>query len=218
MASASARKMISYQKNSGGAGFKRWPMEILAQQIALSTNQMDSQEGIGFVFRASMNTLQLEFGWANHFLAHQHKIVTKTITPTSTTSIQSNAVATSILSINGGWTPPKQRDANIHIGNLSVFTEADLSAHELCLFHQTFQALQVTTLADIVEPSGKYIRMSSFQCTAAVSSPYSWPIRKTMIMMEHKGVCNQFHVKLHPTQLEILKQDFIPIYSIIRKI
>ena len=77
-------------------------MEILVQQTALLTNQMDSQEWIGFVLRASMNTSQLEFGWVTHFLAHQHTIITDAITPTWITSIQSNAVATSILSINEG--------------------------------------------------------------------------------------------------------------------
>ena len=135
-----------------------------------------------------MNSSQLEFGRPTHFPAHKHKIVTNTITPTWITSIQSNAVATSILSINGGWTPPKKRDGDIHIGDLPEFTEADLSAHELRLFHQTFQALQVTTLTGIVDASGKYIRMSSFQCTFATLSPYSWPIRKTTITREHKAV------------------------------
>ena len=59
--------------------------------------------------------------------------------------------------------------------------EDDLSDHELHLFHQTLQALQVTTLVDI-------IRVSSFNCKAATLSPYSWPLRKTTITREHKDV------------------------------
>ena len=102
-----------------------------------------------------MNTSQLEFGRAKHFLEYQHKIITNTITPTWITSIQSNAVAKSLLSIHGGWTPPKQREGDIHIGDLSEYTEMELSTHDLRLFHQTFQALQVTTLADIVDACQK---------------------------------------------------------------
>ena len=135
-----------------------------------------------------MNNSQLEFSWATHFLTHQPKIVTNTITPTWITSIQSNTIATSILSINFGWTSPKQRFGNIHISDLPEFTEADLSDHELRLFHQTFQALQVTTLAGIVDASRKYTRVPSFQCTAATSSQYRWPIRNTTIMRHHKEV------------------------------
>ena len=149
---------------------------------------MDSHEWICFVLRVSMNNSQLEFSWATHFLTHQPKIVTNTITPTWITSIQSNTIATSILSINFGWTSPKQRFGNIHISDLPEFTEADLSDNELWLFHQTFQALQVTTPTDIVDASGKYIHMSFFQCTAAIPSPYRWPIRKTTITRQHKEV------------------------------
>ena len=147
-----------------------------------------------------MNTSQLEFGRAMHFLEHQHKIITNTITPTWITSIQSNAVAKSWLSINGGWTPPKQREGDIHIGNLPEFTEADLSDHDLRLFHQSFQDLQVTTLADIVDASGENIRVSSFNCIATTSSPYSWPVRKTAITREHRMCGKEFYVELHPTR------------------
>ena len=135
-----------------------------------------------------MNSSHLEFGRATHFLAHQHKIVTNIITPTWITSIQNNAIATSILSINRGWTPPKQRDGDIHFGNLPEFTEVDLSAPKLRLFHQTFQALQITMLVDIVDASGENICMSSSHCTAATTSPYRWPICKTTITREHKRV------------------------------
>ena len=58
-----------------------------------------------------------------------------TITPTWIPSIQSNTIATSLLSINGGWTPPKQTEDYIHINDLSEFTEGDLSDHELSIFH-----------------------------------------------------------------------------------
>ena len=74
MTSISARNMIYLPAKFGGAGFKRWSMEFLVQQIALLTNQVDSHEYIGYVLRASMNTSQLEFGRATHFLAHQRNI------------------------------------------------------------------------------------------------------------------------------------------------
>ena len=119
---------------------------------------------------------------------HQQKIIPNTITPTWITTSQSNAVATPMLSINGGWTPPKQRDGDIHIRDLPAFTQANLSAHKQCLFHQTFQALQVTTLADIADASGENICVSSFNYTAATYSPYSSPIRRTTITRAHKGV------------------------------
>ena len=93
MTSTSTRNMIYLPANFGGAGLKRWSMEILAQQIALLSNQVDSQEWIGFILQASMNTSLLEFSWAMHFLERQHKIITYTIAPTWITSIQSNAVA-----------------------------------------------------------------------------------------------------------------------------
>mgnify|MGYP000659559494 FL=1 len=115
-------------------------------------------------------------------------MIKNTITPTWITSIQSNAVAESLLAIHGGWTPPKQRERDIHIGDLPEYTEVDLSDHQLRLFHQTFQALQITTLADIVDASGKTIRLSSFNCTTATPSPYKWPTRKTTITREHKEV------------------------------
>ena len=188
MTSTSAHKMLYSPAKFGGAGIKRWSMEILAQQIALYTNQVDYQEWLGFVIRSSMNTSQLEFGQEKHFLQHQQSNIPNTITPTWITSIQSNAVATLLVSINGGWIPPKQREGDIHIGNLPELNEATLSNHELCIFHQTFQALQVTTLADIVDASGKHIPTSPFNCTATTSSPYSWPSRKTTITREHKEV------------------------------
>ena len=169
---------------------------------------MDPHEWINFVLQTSMNTSQLEFGQATHFLAHQHKIVLNAITSTWNSSIQSNAIATSLLSINRGWVSPKQIDGDIHISDLPDFTEAVLSESDLLLFHQTFQALQLKPLAAIVDASGKCIRMSSFQCTATTSSPYHWPIRKYKITRNHKAV---WQLVLHPiasnTRLQVQLPD-----------
>ena len=49
MASTSACNMIYLPARFGGPGFKRWSIEILAQQKSLLSNQMDSQEWICFV-------------------------------------------------------------------------------------------------------------------------------------------------------------------------
>ena len=118
-----------------------------------------------------------------HFLAHQHLIVMNTITPTWITSIHSYAIATSLLSINSWWVPPKQRVGNIHIGSLPDYTNAQLQS-----IHQTFSALQVITCADIVDASRKLIYIPSFQCAEATSSPYHWPICKHKISRKNMEV------------------------------
>ena len=51
MASTSTHYMIYLPKQFSGAGFKRWSIEILAQQISLLTNQMESHKWTDFVLQ-----------------------------------------------------------------------------------------------------------------------------------------------------------------------
>ena len=71
---------------------------------------------------------------------------------------------------------------------LMTFQISQTCASDLQLFHQTFQAFQVTMLADIVYASRKYIHMSSFQCIGITLSLYRWPICKYNITSNHTEI------------------------------
>ena len=80
------------------------------------------------------------------------------------------------------------RAGGMTLTTLMTFQISQTCASDLQLFHQTFQAFQVTMLADIVYASRKYIHMSSFQCIGITLSLYRWPICKYNITSNHTEI------------------------------
>ena len=113
----------------GGANLKCWHLEVLAKQLALFISNFDGDGWLGFIFRASMNFTQLEWGRGTHFLESSDKLVEKVCTPTWVTVMQANCQNKDIC-LSGRWVPPLKRSGDIHIGDLPSKYNIDLSASE----------------------------------------------------------------------------------------
>jgi len=57
-------------------------LKVLGKQLALFISNYDRDGWLGFIFWASMNFTQLEWGRGTHFLASSDKLVSKVCTPT----------------------------------------------------------------------------------------------------------------------------------------
>ena len=88
----------------------------------------------------------------------------------------------------GGWIPPLMREGDIHIGNLPSVSNINLSLSELHQFHQVFQYLRITTLSDIVCPSGSFLCLSAWNCLLRCNSNYKWPNKSFHISNSHKRI------------------------------
>ena len=64
-----------------------------------------------------------------------------------------------------GWVPSLKQEGDIHIGDLPSEFNIELDITELQQYHHVFQHLQISTLSDIVDASGRILRESAWSCT-----------------------------------------------------
>ena len=187
ISSTFARKALYAPSKYGGANLKCWHLEVLAKQLALLISNLDGDGWLGFILRASTNFTQLEWGKSGHFLESSDTMVASVCTPTWITVIQSNCQKKDIR-LPGGWVPPLKRHGDIHIGDLPSEYNINLSAPDTRKYHQVFQYLHITTLSDMVDPSGKILRKSAWDCQKFCKSEYKWPENSFKITPQHKNI------------------------------